>query len=170
MKTFNKTFKSSRVSTSVKVRVYKTYVEPIFLYNCELWTITPTIAKQINCFHRRQLRTAINVKYPKIIKNVKLYAMIKTSEITTMRLHEDTPAKGSISEAIKPYERRRGRASLTWLKLIFNDLTPTRKEHQISDNINEENLIKLAELASNRKAWYKEVMRSMGAEVPGRTR
>ena len=46
---------------------FKAYFEPIFLCNCEIWTITSSQAKNTtNVFQRRLLRTyALNVKWSK---------------------------------------------------------------------------------------------------------
>ena len=76
-------FKSKRISTALKIRAFRTYVEPALLYNAELWTLTPTLEKQINAFHRRLLRIASNIHYPKTIKSTKLYSITKTQELST---------------------------------------------------------------------------------------
>ena len=46
------------------MKAFRTYVEPIFLYSCELWTITPSqVVKTTNAFQRRLLRShVLNVK------------------------------------------------------------------------------------------------------------
>ena len=41
-KTMEYIFKSKYISTELKIKTYKAYVEPIFLYNCELWNLTKT--------------------------------------------------------------------------------------------------------------------------------
>ena len=52
------------------IKAFIAYVEPIFLYNCEIWTITPSqCVKATNAFQRRLLRTyVLNVKWPNIVK------------------------------------------------------------------------------------------------------
>ena len=77
IKKFRNYFRSKRLSIGHKVRVYRTYVEPILLYNSETWTLTPTLEKAVDSFHRRILRTAINIKYPKVISSQKLYTLTK---------------------------------------------------------------------------------------------
>ena len=79
IKKFSKYFKSKRLSIGHKVRVYRTYIEPLLLYNTETWTLTSKLTDAIDSFHRRLLRIAINIKYPRIIKNEKLYTL--TQEI-----------------------------------------------------------------------------------------
>ena len=59
------------------MKAFREYVEPIILYNCEIWTITPSKAvKTINTFERRLLRTyVLNAKWPNIIKNEDVYGL-----------------------------------------------------------------------------------------------
>ena len=63
---FRHFFKSKRLSTRHKIRIYKTYVETTLLYNSETWTLIQTLEKSLNSFHKRLLRIALNIKYPKI--------------------------------------------------------------------------------------------------------
>ena len=73
MKTFKNIFNSHKLKTVTKVRTFNTYVATIFLYNSETWTITQTLENQIDSCHRRLLREAIGVHYPKIIIATKKY-------------------------------------------------------------------------------------------------
>ena len=61
IKKIQKYFRSKRLSVRHKVRVFKTYVEPILLYNSETWTLTQTLENSIDSFHRRLLRITINL-------------------------------------------------------------------------------------------------------------
>ena len=175
MKKFDKFFKSTRISTSTKIRIYKQYVEPIFLYNCELWTLSSKLEKQINSFQRRQMRVAINNRYPKTIKSEILYEMTNTEELSktikrrrlnffghVLRLHEETPAQKALEEVFKPYQRPVGRPPITWISQILKDLNETRKHHNISNKLVNKTLKSLKELAKNRQTWQQEVARSMG--------
>ena len=65
MKDLKPIFKNHRVSTGLKIRTFQAYVNPIFLYNSELWTLNASDIKGIDGFHRRQLRNALNVVWPK---------------------------------------------------------------------------------------------------------
>ena len=109
IKKFRNYFRSKRLSIGHKVRVYRTYVEPILLYNSETWTLTPTLEKAVDSFHRRILRTAINIKYPKVISSQKLYTLTKEPPLSEkirkrrlallghiLRLHPDTPAQRAL--------------------------------------------------------------------------
>ena len=75
-------FKSKRLSTQHKVKIYKTYIETTLLYNAKTWTLTKTLEDNLNAFQRRLLRITLNIKYPKIISNQKLYNITKEIPLT----------------------------------------------------------------------------------------
>ena len=64
-------FNNKKLTSETKMKAFRAYVEPVFLYNCEIWTITPSQAvKTINKFQRRLLKTyVLNVKWSNIVKN-----------------------------------------------------------------------------------------------------
>ena len=174
MKTFKNIFTSKRISTQHKVRIFNTYVETAFLYNSEIWTLTPTQEKNIDSFHRRLLRAALNIRYPKKISNEDLYIVTKEKPWSEkikrrrlnllghiLRLHDDTPAKRAIQEYLKPHRRPVGKPPLTWITLIMKDTTAIREENNISKDFTETTLKQLSELARERTPWRKRVGRSM---------
>ena len=58
------------------MKAFREYVEPIILYNCEIWTITLQAVKTINTFERRLLRTyVLNAKWPNVVKNEDAYSL-----------------------------------------------------------------------------------------------
>ena len=73
MKENSHVYKSKYLTLSQKIRHFRVFAECIFLYNCELWTMTKTINDSIDAFHRRQLRYALGIKYPRVITNQQLY-------------------------------------------------------------------------------------------------
>ena len=49
-------FHNKKLTPETKMKAFRAYFEPIFLYNCEIWTITPSqVVKTINAFWRRLL-------------------------------------------------------------------------------------------------------------------
>ena len=173
IKKFKHYFKSRRLSVGHKVRVYKTYVEPILLYNSETWTLTPTLEKTVDSFHRRLLRVIINVRYPKIITNEKLYTLTKEPPISEtirkrrlallghiLRLHPDTPAQKALRYYMTPHPRPVGRPPMTWIALITKDLQATLKTHRIKTPLTATSLEKLMILAEDRNLWRNEIVRS----------
>ena len=75
-------FDNKKLTLETKMKAFRAYVEPIFLYNCEIWTITPSQSvKTINTFQWRLLRTyVLNVKWPNIVKNEDIYRKTAATE------------------------------------------------------------------------------------------
>ena len=54
---------SSKMRRKLKIRLFRATVESILLYGSEKWTITETLAKQINGCYTRILRMALDVPW-----------------------------------------------------------------------------------------------------------
>ena len=163
MKKLTKTFKSKYLSIETKIKQFHTYIDTVFLYNSEVWTTTPTINKQIDAFHRRLLRTAINKTWPKhTYTNEQLYEITKVTPWSTIiknrrlnwtghlfRLPKHTPARRALEEAARPTQRKPGRPPANWLSCVKRDL-------QSIINLPadpQEALKTLDELAGDRDQW-----------------
>ena len=166
-------FRSKRLSIGHKVRVYRTYVEPILLYNSETWTLTSKLEKAIDSFHRRILRIAINIRYPKIIKSQKLYTLTNETPLSEkirkrrrsllghiLRLHPDTPAQKALNYYLTPHPRPVGRPHATWIALITKDLEKTLRYHGIKTPLTRKGLESLKILALDRNLWRREMTNS----------
>ena len=171
---FRHFFKSKRLSTHHKIKIYKTYVETTLLYNSETWSLTKSLENSLNSFHRRLLRIALNIKYPKVISNEKLYSITKETPITErikrrrlallghiLRLDPETPAQKALQYYLTPHKRPVGRPPVTWIQLITQDLTNTTKHHNIKTPLNPKSLQKLKEIAKDKEQWKREIVRSM---------
>ena len=79
-----------------------------------------------------------------------------------LRLDDTTPVKTALRESAKEPKRPIGHPPTTWIRTIMKDLTPTRKEHIISNKYNTETMNKITKLASDRVTWTGEIVRSMG--------
>ena len=117
MKENSHVYNSNYLTLSQKIRHFIVFAECICLYNCVLWTTTKTINDSIDAFHRRQLRYALGIQYPRVITNEQLYDVTKCEpwSIVTerrrlswlghlMRLNPETPARQSFKEAFKTSE------------------------------------------------------------------
>ena len=173
IKKFRNYFRSKRLSIGHKVRVYRTYVEPILLYNSETWTLTPTLEKAVDSFHRRILKTAINIRYPKVISSQKLYTLTKEPPLSEkirkrrlallghiLRLHPDTPAQRALQYYMAPHPRPVGRPPMTWIALITKDLQVPLKTYNIKTPMTAASLAQLKILAEDRHFWRKEIVGS----------
>ena len=71
--------KSNLASETVRIRIFRAYIQNIFLYNSDLWTLTSTFEKSIDSFHRKLLRKVINLTWPRVITNEELYKRTKVT-------------------------------------------------------------------------------------------
>ena len=128
-------WKNNKLTTNMKLRFFNAYVESIFLYNSELWTVTSALCKQIDSFQRRLLRYMLNIKYPRIVTNEQLKRKITytkwSSKVRTrrlrwtghlLRLPDSTAAKKALVVAEQQAQHRRGRRIHTWLSLVKTEL------------------------------------------------
>ena len=112
------------------------YVASVFLYNCELWTLTKKLENTVNTFQRNHPSKILGIHWPKKITNIELYVKTKTEEwnITIqrrrlnwlghlMRLHPETPARLALVEYLRKVKRPKERPQRTWVELIKHDLT-----------------------------------------------
>ena len=72
--------KSNKISLRTKIRVFNAYITSIFLYNCELWTLTKNKEKKVDTFQRNLLRKIMNIKWPQVITNEELMIKMKQSK------------------------------------------------------------------------------------------
>ena len=79
---YRKIWRNKYITTKKKMDIYNTYVRPIYLYNCSTWTSNKSSDNKLDSFHRKQLRQALNIYYPKIIKNEDLYKITKQGKIS----------------------------------------------------------------------------------------
>ena len=101
--------RNDRVKQSTKIKLYKTLVKPILMYNSGTWSPTLKEEDDLDGFHRKQLRLVLNVKYPVKMRNKTVYRITKEEILSItllrnrwklfghiMRLHSETPAQKSM--------------------------------------------------------------------------
>ena len=165
MKNHKQIYNSKHLSQNLKIRHFNAFQTSIFLYNCSLWTLTLTMERKIDAFHRRQLRYALGIHYPKRISNENLYELTKATPWSKTikhrrlrllghicRLPEDTPVRQSLAEVIREYKKKCGRPKSTWLSLVKKDLDSIG----IPPDDNFQNVINLAQ---DRAAWRNHVQK-----------
>jgi hypothetical protein len=153
----NHVFKNKKVTLKNKLRIFNAYVESIYLYNSELWTVTKAIEEEIDIFQRSLLRRLLHIKWPKKITNQELYAKTKETKWSNkikkrrllwlghlLRLPDDTPAKQALLEYQRPVRRPRGKPKTTWVASIQKELKAIQGDLTIQ---------KATELSQERPAW-----------------
>ena len=128
-------FESKQVSLEVKMRLFHSHIQSIFLYNSELWTLTKKLESTVDVFQRNILRKILDIRWPKKISNNTIYETTKAETWSKtikrrrlqwyghlLRLPENTPAKEALKEARSFACKPKGGQKLTWLKIIDRDL------------------------------------------------
>ena len=147
-------------SLRTKVRIVKVYIESVFMYNAELWTLTKQLEKEIDVFQRKLLRRIFNIRWQDMISNEDLYRrckmepwskIIKKRRLSwyghLIRLSEETPAKKALEEVKRKVKKPKGGQKITWIKLIEKDLKDLKRFVQKEED--------LEEITLNRKRWRK---------------
>ena len=132
-------FESKKISLEVKLRLMRSHIQSIFLYNCELWTLTKNLEYEIDVFQRSILRRILDIKWYDKISNKDLYSRTKEVEWSKtvkrrrlqwfghlLRLPEITPAKRAYREAQRYSKKSKGGRKLNWIKLVERDLKDTK--------------------------------------------
>ena len=74
-------FENDKLTINLKLKMINTYIESIFVYNSEIWTLAKSIEESINAFQRRIVRRyCFNIKWPKTFSNQDLYKKTKIVE------------------------------------------------------------------------------------------
>ena len=170
-------FENRKTSQKTKFRIFKSHVESIFTYNCELWTLTKKHEETIDIFQRKLIRRILNLNWQDKVSNDKLYKRtnstpwsqtVKQRRLTwyghLLRLPEDTSARKSLKEAKNPCKKPRGGQKLTWLKQIEKDLEKVEFKTAVKNRDGSFNTVEVKEheqMAQNRHVWRLIVDRAM---------
>ncbi len=66
-------FESRRATLEVKIRLFRSHIQSIFLYNSDLGTLTKNVENSVDVFQRNTLSKIINIRWPNKIRNEDLY-------------------------------------------------------------------------------------------------
>ena len=138
--------------------MFDTHISSVFLYNCELWTLTKALEQEIDIFQRKQLRRLLNIRWPRKMRNEELYEITKMRKWRVeikwrrlswlghlLRLPDETPAKQSLYESLRKVKKPRGKSKLPWLDLINSDLKCV--------GLHTNDITELLRIANDRQAW-----------------
>ena len=133
--TFKSIFSSKHASEKVKIRVFSTYIQNIFMCNSELWTLTQTLENSIDVFQKKLLRKIINVKRPKTIsyKYLNTRTEMKPWSITIqrrrlmwfghlMRLPAKNPAQKTLKSFINLVKKPPGSQKTAWVSQVLKEI------------------------------------------------
>ena len=78
----NDSIKGNKLKTSTKIKLYKSLMKSILLYNCRTLALTLTEKKSLNTFCRKQLKKILNIRYLKKITNKPLYRICQEKPLS----------------------------------------------------------------------------------------
>lgn len=129
-------WKNRFIRLKVKLSVYKIFVESILYYNCGTWATNKEIERKIDIIQRKQLRTVMDIHWPKTVSNIQLYTLTKQTEASQMvagrrksllghALRRDNAASETLLSIVALDEvtaRARGRRNI--LKTVTSEIGP----------------------------------------------
>ena len=180
--------RKNKIRPEIRIKLYKSIVKPVLLYNSQTWGLTKSDEINLNSFHRRQLRIMLHIKYPTIISNKDLYHT--TSEIPLsltilklrwslfghiLRLPEETPSRMSMTHYFTSSSKKgfKGRQRVTLPVTISKDLKRAHQNSTLTQDYGvvafdkTSDLNRLAIIAKDRKLWKnlsKDVFEAAQAE------
>ncbi|ETN20657.1 hypothetical protein PPTG_03615 [Phytophthora nicotianae INRA-310] len=165
------------ITDKTRIRLYNCYVLPILLYNCGTWAPTPTELRNLESFHRRQLRAILNVHYPRRISNANLYKACNERPLRhritkarwslfghILRRPRDIPAFSQMKAYFAPLDSGKwcGRRRTTLPVVLDQDLVASGCGLRLQTD---RDLEKLRTLAQNRRKW-KDLMTRLAESLP----
>ena len=76
------TWKSRKLSTKTKLRIFQSNVISVLIYGAESWKTTRGLEDRLNAFQRKCLRQILGIHWPERIRNSTLYRRTSTHPIT----------------------------------------------------------------------------------------
>ena len=164
-KLLNVWIKGDKIKRKTKLKLYRSLVKSILVYNCGTWALTKSEEEKLNAFHRKQLRKVLNIKYPVKIRNSSLYNKCEEHPLSIyilenrwrlfghiLRRNIEIPANKSMNSYFATHGKKfRGRP-LTTLPVVLNkDLS--RLQENTLQLTTREALEHLRCIAQNRQQW-----------------
>ena len=128
-------WKSRRISTKTKLRLFQAIVISTTLYAADTWKSTTKSDHQLNVFQQRCLRRILDVKWEDRITNDEILRIANTQKLSdvikarivqltghVLRMTDDIPAKHALNWVPPGGKRRRGRPKKTWRQTVMQDL------------------------------------------------
>ena len=75
-------WRSSRIGTKTKLKIFKGNVLGVLLYGAESWTVSQSVCHKIDVFQTRCLRRILKIFWPRTISNEELYRRTNTAPLS----------------------------------------------------------------------------------------
>ena len=128
-------WRSSKIGTETKLRIFKSNVLGVLLYGAESWKVSQSICHKIDVFKTRCFRRILRIFWPRTISNEDLYRRTNTAPLTVEikkrrwrwlgHINRMTPnAIPRVAMRWTPVEKRkRGRPKTTWRQSMEKEMT-----------------------------------------------
>ena len=123
------------ITMQMQIRLFGTNIIPITSYACETWKITAKVARKLNAFQQRCLRSILGITYCNHITNEEILqrsSMKILQDIVTehqlrlaghiLRLPDNRHPKVSMTWTPQKGKRKQGRSVKTWRRTFQKDL------------------------------------------------
>ena len=164
--------RKDHISEKLRLKLYRTLVKPVLMYNSSTWGLTQKETKGLDAFHRQQLRQLIGKKYPNKISNQNLHKRCEERPISIdilkgrwrlfghiLRLSDETPAVKAMKFYFEGSEKRfRGRPRETLVTTLNKDITRARsmeRSFPIPTIKSKKDFEQIRLKAQDRTAWRK---------------
>ena len=167
--------RGEKVNLEYKLRLYRSLVKSVLLYNCSTWGLTKAETDKLDAFHRKQLRRLLGIRWPTKITNANLYKKchevpISLTMLTSrwkllghiLRRDKDIPANKAMTFYFKHMEYTNfvGHARTTLPVVLNQDLNRLSMfeygDHQYMSKLKFNTLADLEhlrKLAEDRQGW-----------------
>ena len=157
--------RNEKIKRETRVKLYKSLVKSVLLYNCGTWALTQTDEKRLDAFHRKQLRRVLNIHYPTVISNTSLYDKCNERPLSLqildsrwqlfghiLRRDSNIPANRAMQFYFTPsgHSKHRGRPSTNIHTVLNRDLKRLQLHHQLKSG---DDLATMRALAEDRERW-----------------
>ena len=127
-------WRSSKISTKTKLRIFKSNVLGVLLYGAESWKVTQAICHKLDVFQTRCLRRILRVFWPTTVSNEELYRRTGLSPLSNgIKLRRwmwighvcrmDPSAIPRVAMRwTPPGKRKRGRPKQTWRRSVEKEM------------------------------------------------
>ena len=143
MKNLSKTWSQRRLSTHIKLKLYKSLVIPVLLYASDTWSTTTYDFNCLQAFHMLCQRRILDIHWYDLISNAEIYSCTNLPPIIDLicsrrlslfghvvRLSNDVPAhaalilSSNIAGGFRPvgWSRPRGCPPKSWLQSVIDAL------------------------------------------------
>ena len=153
----------NKLKTTTKIKLYKSLVNSILLYNCSTWALTLIEEEKINAFHRKQLKKVLNIKFLVKITNKSQYKKCQEKPLSLqilkarwklfghiLRRDSDIPANKATGAYFIQYGHKLTGRPTTTLPIVLNRDLGLIDHFRLQST---DDLVKIIELARDREQW-----------------